>query len=46
MRKASEVVAELKNMKLAAAAKTVEDGVAETLTYTSFLIDASKLSWA
>ncbi len=36
MRKASEVVAELKNMKLAAAAKTVEDGVAETLTYTSF----------
>jgi transposase-like protein len=36
MRKAGEVVAELEGMKLAAAAKTIEDGVVETLAYTNF----------
>lgn len=36
MRKADEVAQELEKMKLAAAAKTVREGVAETLTYTNF----------
>jgi transposase-like protein len=36
MRKAGEVAIELRSMKLIAAAKTVEEGVAETLTYTNF----------
>jgi len=36
MRKAAEVVAELKQMKLTSAAKVVSDGAAETLTYTGF----------
>lgn len=36
MRKAGEVAIELRSMKLISAAKTVEEGVAETLTYTSF----------
>ena len=35
-RKAEEVADKLKEMKLQAAAKTVRDGVAETLTYTNF----------
>jgi len=34
--KAAEVADELKKMKLAAAAKVVEEGAAETLTYTHF----------
>jgi len=34
--KATEVADELKEMKLTAAAKVVEDGAAETLTYTAF----------
>ena len=36
MRKAEEVMAELKDMRLVAAAKTIEEGVSETLTYTAF----------
>lgn len=36
MGKAREVADTLREMKLAAAAKTVEDGVVETLTYTNF----------
>ena len=36
MRKAGEVVVELEDMKLAAAAKTIEDGVVETLAYMNF----------
>lgn len=36
MGKAREVADALREMKLAAAAKTVEDGVVETLTYTNF----------
>ena len=36
MRKADEVAQELEKMKLVAAAKTVREGVAETLTYTNF----------
>jgi transposase-like protein len=36
MRKADEVAGELEKMKLAAAAKTVREGLAETLTYTNF----------
>lgn len=36
MRKAEEVMAELRDMRLTAAARTIEEGVAETLTYTAF----------
>ncbi|WP_195666384.1 IS256 family transposase [Eggerthella lenta] len=36
MMKSSEVAEKLREMKLAAAAKTVEEGVVETLTYTAF----------
>ena len=36
MRKAEEVMAELRDMRLVAAAKTIEEGVSETLTYTAF----------
>jgi putative transposase len=36
MGKAREVVEALREMKLTSAAKTVEDGVVETLTYTNF----------
>lgn len=35
-RKAEEVADELKSMRLGAAARTVRDGFAETLTYTEF----------
>ncbi len=36
LEKASLVVGKLKALKLAVAARTVEDGIAETLTYTAF----------
>lgn len=36
MRKAEEVMAELRDMRLTAAARTIEEGVSETLTYTAF----------
>ena len=36
MKKAEEVMAELRDVRLTAAARTIEEGVAETLTYTAF----------
>ena len=36
MRKADEVASTLEEMKLVAAAKTVREGVVETLAYTNF----------